>query len=38
MSHFDTMTWKIDDEDINRLIMILENEKEKKIFRMNLIN
>ena len=29
MTHFDTMAWKIDDEDINKLIMILENEKEK---------
>ena len=38
MTHFDTMTWKIDGEDINKLIMILENEKEKKIFKMNLMD
>lgn len=38
MTHFDTMTWKIDSEDINKLIMILENEKEKKIFKMNLMD
>lgn len=38
MTHFDTMTWKIDDEDINKLVMILENEKEKKIFRINLMD
>ena len=38
MSHFDTMTWQINDEDINKLTMILENEKEKKIFKMNLMD
>ena len=38
MTHFDTMTWKIDDEDINKLMMILQNDKEKKIFRMNLMD
>ena len=38
MSHFDTMTWKINDDDINKLVMILENEKEKKIFKMNLMD
>ena len=38
MTHFDTMTWRIDDEDINKLIMILENEKEKKTFRINLMD
>jgi proliferating cell nuclear antigen len=38
MTHFDTMTWKIDDDDINKLIMILESEKEKKIFKINLMD
>ena len=38
MSNFDTMTWIIDDEDINKLTMILENEKEKKKFSMNLMD
>ena len=38
MTHFDTMAWKIDSEDVNKLIMILENEKEKKIFKMNLMD
>lgn len=38
MSNLDKMTWAIDDEDINKLIIILENvdKKEKKIFRLNL--
>lgn len=38
MTHFDTMTWRVDDEDINKLVMILQNEKEKKIFKMNLMD
>jgi proliferating cell nuclear antigen len=38
MSHFDTMTWKIDSDDINKLIMILESEKEKKTFKINLMD
>ena len=38
MTNFDIMTWKIDDEDINKLIMILESEKEKKIFKINLMD
>ena len=38
MTNFDTMTWKIDDEDINKLIMILESEKEKKVFKINLMD
>ena len=38
MTNFDTMTWKIDDEDINKLIMILESEKEIKTFKMNLMD
>ena len=38
MSNLDKMTWAIDDDDINKLIIILENvdKKEKKIFRLNL--
>jgi proliferating cell nuclear antigen len=38
MSNSDKMTWALDDEDINKLIIILENtdKKEKKIFRLNL--
>ena len=38
MTHFDTMTWRIDDEDINKLIMILESEKEKKTSKINLMD
>lgn len=38
MTNFDTMTWKIDSDDINKLVMILQNEKEKKIFKMNLMD
>ena len=33
MTHFDTMAWKIDSEDINKLIMVLENEKEKRFLK-----
>jgi proliferating cell nuclear antigen len=38
MTNLDKMTWALDDEDINKLIIILENtdKKEKKIFRLNL--
>jgi proliferating cell nuclear antigen len=38
MSNLDKMTWALDDEDINKLIIILENtdKKEKKIFKLNL--
>jgi proliferating cell nuclear antigen len=38
MSNTDKMTWALDDEDINKLIIILENtsKKEKKIFKLNL--
>lgn len=40
MSHFDTMSWIIDDEDINKLIIILESteRKEKKTFKLNLMD
>jgi proliferating cell nuclear antigen len=40
MSHFDTMTWLVDDEDINKLIIILESaeRKEKKTFKLNLMD
>ncbi len=40
MSHFDAMTWLVDDEDINKLIIILESveRKEKKTFKLNLMD
>ena len=38
MTHFDTMSWTIDDDDINKLNMVLESEKEKKIFKINLMD
>jgi proliferating cell nuclear antigen PCNA len=40
MSHFDNMTWCIDNEDMNKLIIILESNerKEKKIFKLNLMD
>ena len=38
MTNFDTMTWRIEEDDINKLIMILESEKEKKIFKINLMD
>lgn len=38
MSNMDKMIWALDDDDINKLIIILENtdKKEKKIFKLNL--
>jgi proliferating cell nuclear antigen PCNA len=40
MSNYDTMTWDIDSEDINKLIIILESSerKEKKTFKLNLMD
>ena len=40
MSNFDTMTWLVDDEDINKLVIILESteRKEKKTFKLNLMD
>lgn len=40
MTNFDTMTWAIDEEDINKLIVILENveRNEKKTFKLNLMD
>jgi proliferating cell nuclear antigen len=40
MSHFDTMTWLVDEDDINKLIVILESteRKEKKTFKINLMD
>ena len=40
MSHYDTMVWAIDADDINKLIIILESteRKEKKTFKLNLID
>ncbi len=40
MSHYDTMIWAIDSDDINKLIIILESteRKEKKTFKLNLMD
>ncbi len=40
MSNYDTMTWAIDSDDINKLIVILESSerKEKKTFKLNLMD
>lgn len=40
MSQFDTMTWLVDDDDINKLVIILESaeRKEKKTFKLNLMD
>lgn len=40
MSHFDTMTWQVDNEDMNKLVIILESteRKEKKNFKLNLMD
>jgi len=40
MSPYDIMTWIVDDDDINRLIIILDSvdRKEKKIFKLNLMD
>jgi proliferating cell nuclear antigen len=40
MSHFDTMSWLVDDDDINKLIVVLESNerKEKKTFKLNLMD
>jgi proliferating cell nuclear antigen len=40
MSHFDTMTWQVESEDMNKLVIILESSerKEKKIFKLNLMD
>jgi proliferating cell nuclear antigen len=40
MSNFDTMTWLVDEDDINKLIIILESNerKEKKTFKINLMD
>ncbi len=40
MSHFDTMSWLVDDDDINKLIVVLESveRKEKKTFKLNLMD
>jgi proliferating cell nuclear antigen len=38
MTNCDTMTWRIDDDDINKLIMILESSNEKKTFKINLMD
>jgi len=40
MSNFDTMTWIIEDEDINKLVIVLESneKKERKTFKLNLMD
>lgn len=40
MSTYDSMTWLVDEEDINKLIIVIESNerKEKKIFKMNLMD
>jgi len=40
MTHFDTMTWFIDDEDLAKLNIVLQSQerKEKKLFRLNLMD
>ena len=40
MTHFDIMTWAVNDEDVNKLIIILESTErnEKKTFRLNLMD
>jgi proliferating cell nuclear antigen PCNA len=40
MSHFDTMIWKVDSDDINKLIIVLESseKKEMKTFKLNLMD
>lgn len=40
MTHFDTMSWIIEEEDMNKLIVILESTErnEKKVFKLNLMD
>lgn len=40
MSNFETMTWQVDSEDMNKFVIILEGSerKEKKIFKLNLMD
>jgi proliferating cell nuclear antigen len=40
MSHFDTMTWQVDSDDMNKLTIILDSteRKEKKKFSLNLMD
>tara|TARA_A100001015_G_C15034662_1_gene735377 strand:+ start:2562 stop:3464 length:903 start_codon:yes stop_codon:yes gene_type:complete len=40
MTHFDTMSWIIEEEDMNKLVVILESTErnEKKIFKLNLMD
>ena len=37
MTNCDIMTWKIDSDDMNKLVMILESANEKKTFKINLM-
>ena len=38
MNSHDILTWRMDENDNNRLIMILENEQQKKVFKINLMD
>jgi len=42
MNNFDIMTWEMDDENMNELVIIFETKttekKEKKVFRLNLMD
>lgn len=40
MTHFDTMSWIIEEEDMNKLVVILESTErnEKKVFKLNLMD
>jgi proliferating cell nuclear antigen PCNA len=40
MSHFDTMIWQVESDDINKLVIILESneKKEKKTFKLNIMD
>ena len=38
MNSHDILTWKMEENDINRLVMVLENEQQKKVFKINLMD
>jgi proliferating cell nuclear antigen len=40
VTHFDIMTWLVSEDDLNKLVIILESteKKEKKTFKVNLID
>jgi proliferating cell nuclear antigen PCNA len=37
MTNIDTLTWRVDEDDTNKLIMILESDREKKTLKINLM-